>query len=162
MDFLNSIPIIGPAINYASDFLFGDGQGMDDVDSGGFISRLFSGGKSSSSSKQMQAVGQAFGVVDKKLTKLNLVSRDRAMREATKNLQRELPTSVERKRDERRRYTELAKLPIVKAAQEGRLESAIAHYQNQLRRNGITVIRDQSVTISDEAPRYTKSPTAIG
>ena len=42
------------------------------------------------------------------------------------------------------------------------IESAIAHYQNQLRRKGMSVIRDQSVTISDEAPRYTKSPTAIG
>jgi hypothetical protein len=161
MDFLNYIPVIGPAIRNASDFLFGSDDEFYSTEDG-FISRLFSGGKSSSSSRQMQAVGQALGVVDKKLTKLNLVSRDRAMREATKNLQRELPTSVERKKDERRRYTELAKLPIVKAAQEGRLESAIAHYQNQLRRNGMSGIPDQSVTISDEAPRYTKSPTAIG
>jgi hypothetical protein len=161
MDFLKYIPVIGPAILNASDFLFGSDDEFYSTEDG-FISRFFSGGKSSSSSRQMQAVGQALGVVDKKLTKLNLVSRDRAMREATKNLQRELPTSVERKRDERRRYTELAKLPIVKAAQEGRLESAMVRYDNQLRRNGMSGIPDQSVTISDEAPRYTKSPTAIG
>jgi hypothetical protein len=161
MDFLKYIPVIGPAIANASDFLFGSDDEFYSTEDG-FISRFFSGGKSSSSSRQMQAVGQALGDVHQKVTRVERLTRDRAMREATKNLQRELPTSVERKRDERRRYTELAKLPIVKAAQEGRLESAMVRYDNQLRRNGMSGIPDQSVTISDEAPRYTKSPTAIG
>lgn len=165
MSFLNSIPIIGPAINYVieagSDFLFGDGQGMDDIDSGGFISNLFSGGKSSSSSKQMQAVGQALGAVDKKLTRVERLSRDRAMREATKNVQRALPTSTDRKRDERQAYIERSKIPIRRAA-EVHLVSAVNHYNNQLRKNGMSTIPDLSEAISDRAPRYTKSPTAIG
>ena len=164
MSFLNSIPIIGPAINYAieagSDFLFGSDDEFYSTEDG-FISRFFSGGKSSSSSKQMQAVGQALGVVDKKLTRVERLSRDRAMREATKNLQRALPTSTDRKRDERQAYIERSKIPIRRAA-EIHLVSAVNHYNNQLRKNGMSTIPDLSEAISDRAPRYTKSPTAIG
>ena len=164
MSFLNSIPIIGPAINYAieagSDFLFGSDDEFYSTEDG-FISRFFSGGKSSSSSKQMQAVGQALGVVDKKLTRVERLSRDRAMREATKNLQRALPTSTDRKRDERQAYIERSKIPIRRAA-EIHLVSAVNHYNNQLRKNGMSTIPDLSEAISDETPRYTKRPTAIG
>ena len=32
----------------------------------------------------------------------------------------------------------------------------------QLKRNGMSPITDESVPISDEAPRYTKRPVALG
>ena len=165
MDFLNNIPIIGPAINYAieagSDFLFGDDQGMDDVDSGGFISDLFSGGKSSSSSRQTKAIGQAIGETRQDVKTIKRLSRQRAMSERTKNIVAALRTSTDRKRDEREAYIERSKIPIRRAA-EIHLASAVNHYNNQLRKNGMSTIPDLSEAISDQAPRYTKSPTAIG
>ena len=164
MDFLNSIPIIGPAINYAieagSDFLFGSDDEFYSTEDG-FISRLFSGGKSSSSSRQMQAVGQALGETREDVKTIERLSRQRAMSERTKNIVAALKTSTDRKRDEREAYIERSKIPIRRAA-EIHLASAVNHYNNQLRKNGMSTIPDLSEAISDQAPRYTKSPTAIG
>ena len=97
----------------------------------------------------------------KQLSQLRRLSSQRAKQEAAKNLQRELPISTQKNRDDRERFRQLAKLPLRRAL-EMHGASAINRYNMQLKRNRMAGITDESVSISDEAPRYTKSPVALG
>ena len=97
----------------------------------------------------------------KQLTALRRLSTQRAKQEAAKNIQRALPTSTKRKEDNRQEFIERARQPIIMAARK-HLKSTMARYNEQLERNGMKAIQDYSVGITDEAPQYTKSPTAIG
>lgn len=159
------------------DFLFGDDQGMDDIDSGGFFSdvaNFFTSDNSGTSGSFLDQVNKlnkkksqkggtsALDVYNaKQLSQLRRLSSQRAKQEAAKNLQRELAVSTQKNRDDRERFRQLAKLPIRRAL-EMHGASAINRYNMQLKRNGMSPITDESVPISDEAPRYTKRPVALG
>tara|TARA_R100000995_G_scaffold18058_1_gene7343 strand:- start:8253 stop:8801 length:549 start_codon:yes stop_codon:yes gene_type:complete len=179
------IPIIGPALDWAfdsgseivggvSDFFFGSDDEFYSTDDGLFskIGDLFSSEEEISGSfldtvrgkRQSQKQGgvSPLDVYNaKQLTQLRRLSTQRAKQEAAKNLQRALPTSTQRKEDQRKQFIDRARQPILIAAKE-HIESATARYNDQLKRNGMGAIQDYAVAISDEAPRYTKSPTAIG
>tara|TARA_R100001086_G_scaffold196364_1_gene113109 strand:+ start:819 stop:1397 length:579 start_codon:yes stop_codon:yes gene_type:complete len=160
------------------DFLFGDDQGMDDIDSGGFFSdvaNFFTGDNSGTSGSFLDQVNKlnkkrsqkggtsALDVYNaKQLTQLRRLSSQRAKQEAAKNLQRELAVSTQKNRDDRERFRQLAKLPIRRAL-EMHGASAINRYNMQLKRNGMSPITDESVPITTVGTDLgqTISPTKI-
>ena len=171
------IPIIGDGLEWAfdagsdiiggvSDFFFGSDDEFYSTDDGLFSEIEISGSFLDNLTKRKQSQSRGgTSPVDiynaKQLTALRRLSTQRAKQEAAKNIQRALPTSTKRKEDNRQEFIERARQPIIMAARK-HLKSTMARYNEQLERNGMKAIQDYSVGITDEAPRYTKSPTAIG
>lgn len=158
------------------DFFFGSDDEFYSTDDGFFsdVANLFTSDDSGISGSFLDQVNKlnkkrsqkggtsALDVYNaKQLSQLRRLSSQRAKQEAAKNLQRELAVSTQKNRDDRERFRQLAKLPIRRAL-EMHGASAINRYNMQLKRNGMSPITDESVPISDEAPRYTKRPVALG
>ena len=160
------------------DFFFGDDQGMDDIDSGGFFSdvaEFFTGDDSGTSGSFLDQVNKlnknksqrggtsALDIYNaKQLAQLRKLSSQRAKQEAAKNLQRELPISTQKNSDDRERFRQLAKLPLRRAL-EMHGASAINRYNMQLKRNRMAGITDESVSITTVGTDLgqTISPTKI-
>ena len=144
--------VVGGVVNFGTDLFFGDeddyGIGKDGEFKDSFL-------KGSTKTRNRRTA--------KDIKDIKRMTRDAAMRKGQRNIVEGLPTSpISRSADRISPFRQKVAKMYTEALREGRYEKATEIYNASIQKLGISPIQVAEVSAGDEAPRYTKSPTAIG
>lgn len=144
--------VVGGVVDFGVDFLFGD---EDDYNLGkyGEFGDSFLKGSTKTINRRTA----------KDIKDIKHMTRDAAMKQGQRNIVEGLPTSpISKSRDTVSPFRQKVAKLYAEALREGRKEKATEIYNASIQRFGIPPVQVAEVSAGDEAPRYTKSPTAIG